>query len=333
VLQCFLAILLGIANLGSLTRTITVTVHVTSEGKPLEGIPLVVRDGFDDTPGKTDASGTAVIKKEISSRLSWVAVLPRRDKSFHSGENGEAYDSRSNAELSVLRKYDFAWNYRVDLVDNQEAYTVDVSVKPARTVSLRLMSDGRPVYAGLVFNGEGATGGMPDREGRVRIGGVSKTRPVVLYANQQDGVRVPVAASADDVDIGDVVIPVRAKECSVFIKVRNWDRLSKVLMPLNDGLTLVSQDGARFISLATDPTDEEGTASTSVPGVPNQEIPEGTWYAAPGKFVGTPTQCRLVERLAAGESPKDVPRIEARKNLLMTLEFDAKDAEKAIMGK
>jgi hypothetical protein len=108
--------------------------------------------------------------------------------------------------------------------------------------------------------------------------------------------------------------------------------LDKTLVSLNRGLTLVSPDGSRILSLATKATDDPDVASTSGTTLGSQKVPAGTWYIAPGDFVASPAQTRLIDRLANGESPQNVPKIVAVANQIVSLDFDAKDAEHAILA-
>jgi hypothetical protein len=48
--------------------------------------------------------------------------------------------------------------------------------------------------------------------------------------------------------------------------------------------------------------------------------------------MATEAQCRLAERLAKGESVAGIPKVVAKVGETVTLEFDAIEAEKAILA-
>src|SRR4051812_3282807 len=97
-----------------LARDVVVSVHVTACGVPLENVSLCVRDGVRDTYGKTDGTGTAVIHKSISTKQTWLAVIP--SMGMIKGETDQVYDARVRATGVILEAHAFAQMYRVPLV-------------------------------------------------------------------------------------------------------------------------------------------------------------------------------------------------------------------------
>jgi hypothetical protein len=313
-------------------RTISVTVLVTADSGPLAGAPLCLRGPDGQSFALTDASGHASMDLVVSSSTPLVMVLARQ-RPPEQGEADDASQARAQAAKQLLDAYSFEPYSRITLAPDQASYSVDIVARPARSVSLRAVRNGAPVVFAVVDASHSVTYKTTNRDGRTTLKGLRRDIATDLFVTDgRDTIHVTLPPGDSDVDLGDVEIPQSSEDVAVDIAVRRQTSLDLTYAGIFAGVSLVSDTGDRIISLPTIPRTGADPASTSKSPDLKQRVPAGIYHLAPGMFTGNAAQQRLLERIRGQESLQGIPRLEVVAGQTATLDFDAVQADQAILA-
>lgn len=313
-------------------RTVTVTVTVTKPGgEPVAGVPLAVRDGLTNAFAITNDAGVAVVHRDVWPAQRWLAVMPM-PRTALAGEEEAATAARRAQEVDRLAGYAFKRISRLDLSDNEDQYAVSVSADPARKVKLRLVRGGVPVRKAKVSTSDGCMVDYTSESGEVTLPGITRQATDLFVVDGFQGLRRPLAAGAVDLDLGDLELPTLNRSCAVDITVRQWSKPDKTVVPPSEFVLLVAADALNFVILPIDPVPANPVDARTESGPVAEKLPAGTWYVVARQFYGDPTQLRLFQRVATGSGLSNLAKVVAVEGQTATLDFDAADAEAAILA-
>jgi hypothetical protein len=311
-------------------RDVTVTAHVTSNGVAVKDVPLCFRAWTKQRWAQTNDEGTASVQLPVGSTETCILVVPLIGPQKE-GRGDEEYQSHYDRAIAILEAQVFKSIYSVSINPAQTSCSTEISAPPGRSVSVRVIREGRPLRDAVISPSSMVVNDTTERDGQAKVGGVSKGPDSLFVSYMRDTVRVPVPAGDSDVHLGDVELAASAEDLPVSIVVEHQTQLDLTYAMRRTGVTLVSADGLRIISLRTFPKEGGDPATTDNKGT-LQRVPAGTYYVAPAEFVGAPAQVRLVDRLARKEKPPGVPYLEVTKAKVASLSFDAVKVSDAILS-
>ncbi len=319
------------------TRTVQVNVTVRRDAQPFVGVPLVVRvrGAREDFFGTTADGGVAHIQVKVPTDGPCDLLVRAGQPPPAPHEPYQAFRARRAPLESMLRNYTFR-DKRAAVGAIESQVSVGLDVAPAIWARFELRQSGQPFLgrkfvAGPTF---ARTFGVDVAEEHVVIGSLRRSMPAAAYVvyggNMGTIKRVNIDPPQEDVDLGIVELtPEVESACSLNALLTGFLALEKWSEPYQPGLTLVSTDGSLIVT----------RAMASVEGpyrLPDGECPRfpaGTFYIAPGKFLGRTAQVALIERVVAGEdlSKTAIPRVTLVPEHESQMKIDLAQAEKAIL--
>lgn len=272
-------------------RHITIDVRLQApDGSPIEGIPMALL-GSGLPRIKTNAVGLAHIVADVpaSAARCWVGPLPSTSDTYYQGRNADIARYQE-----IANRYWIGQELAVSLVEGQSSY--QATVQAAEGVHVR----GRFVDAVGVPTQRLARAVISstqdecpvDSEERFVSGAIQKDHPAELYVYVRPGTRVmmiPISAqqAAQDLDLGDIVLPARASGRKVDITVNNLDAVRSTIedpSPRQFGVTFVSTNGqsVEYMRLRGN-----GKGWVAPPNAANDPcLPPGEYFACPGSLDG-----------------------------------------------
>lgn len=312
------------------TVSVAVTVH-SADGSPIANVPLEGSSHAGEGFGRTDASGLATISLPVGTTEARVCVRLSLGMKFHFAPSVVKSTSARFWELNRL--YHFKDGYVVPIQEGQSAYTTVITASSAVVVSGRLVDTQATPLKGGAHVRDGGSVQMIMTGGSFAIGGVRQgTAGEIFFSSGTPtivSVRLLPEHTQADHSIGDVVIPTMAQESTVRLHITNREGLDTLVESKRGGISLISSDGARILSFHID---ADGHAILSPDSGTAIMIPAGTYYAAPGTFLGTQEQLLLLDALRRGvdAGASAVPKIIAVAGQEASLTFDAVQCETAI---
>jgi len=276
----------------------------TADGEPLLNVLFATREAEAAAGGLTGEDGRDEVRINAPASLKTLRVRPFGFRRVQ----GRDLDQRRVEELvnygaELRRRYFFDRELTVELEPDRDRYRVEIVAHPAITVTGEVVdASGAPVAAMVYGPGLGSVASTrPPRQ--FELHGVRRGRAATLYALELPDGRIAARdltaeQTTSDRSIDPIALPSTPEGESVFIRLLNNPRLVEEGVRTAPGVTLVSADGSRMYAFragrSADPADlplHRGMVS----------LPAGDYYAAPGFFMNTEEQARLLEAARQGE--------------------------------
>ncbi len=308
-------------------RDVQLTVRVQHAGAGIESIPLAINFPGGLVVAMTNADGEATKVVRVGNDAETLVI----SASMAGDVTGATREERSAAmKAAALRigAWAFGRYYSVPLEANRTSYSLVIDVEPAIRVRGRGFRNGIPVRV-IALPREGSTQTAryaPLQPGEFDIGGVQRGVASAVYlVSKNDLLRVPVPASADDVDLGDIDMPDRGGTGIVEVALTVPDGAEPRSVQ-RSSVAFIRTDGALAAVFVVRASPEQSDRSvTLADGGGPAVLPEGEYYVVPGVLTGTLGIIRVYERAVEGVNMRGlgVPTITVVNGQTVHKEVDA----------
>ncbi len=319
-----------------LVTDVVIRIHCrTTSNDPIEGLVIAVRGGTSAENirfARTDESGDASITLSLIESDDVFAVMHGVETAgLMPGVTDRA--SVVNRNKQVLASYWFERSFEGAVVAGQSEYVVNLVGYPVIRMLGRLIDRAGEGIEGTVWLKDNGSRVESTRNGLFQVAAPRAKQPVELFA--RIGKRVIaklVPELPGDADIGEIREPDDVCDMKLRIVPTATEKWSKRPEPHVSGVTLVSSDGERIFSFVRLGTTEEVLDRSSADQVPR--VPAGTYFVAPGWFMATKAQLRLIDAVRArvDVAALGIPQVVAGPGEPDVVKVDAEKTEAAILA-
>ncbi len=298
-----------------MANELRIDIHVRTERQqPLQDLPfMLVVDGRKLIDGTTDQDGRLTLITNVSGDDVYVALGFAAKKA-----TPEYADWLTRYHSELRHQYHFAQRYPVVIPDERQIVSVEVIAWDAVHLKARIV-DGRGVprrgevygalYSYPALGPAGTTLQLPD---------VRRAAPLLLFvtswvegaAQLVHPVQLTAEDTAEEIDLGEVVIPARKHgvDLDVMVTGEALLRVQKVHTPI-PGVVFVSGDGDSAVCYRAAPRDGDVSRMRLMANEDQTaHLAPGRYYIAPGYFLNNETQRALFEIVRDGK-PEELEQL------------------------